>query len=297
MVSKTELIAKINDVIKENFNRIAVSLVVMMIVSRVVSGILVLPIVIFSLGGTGFIGSAIALLLAAASVVVTVYLLYGFSVLVGRFYRNEVAVLGHLFWGFTRDSKRLLVCAALVGLLCILSSIISVSPILIYVYTNEAFVEGIMATLEANPEMIPIVAVMDALMKLIPFSFIGNAVILFFVLFRYSFAFFILYHEPELPWRDVLRKSRHLLKGRKWKLFCFCLRVAMIPLACTAGLFLLSLVSSGFSGTFASLCTMGYSLSLYLSFIFLIFALTAFYYECADPDTLCLSSPEALQLN
>lgn len=297
MVSKTELIAKINNVIKENFNRIAISLVVMMVISRVVSAILVLPVLSISLGGGGFFGSAITLLLAAASVVVTVFLLYGFSVLVGRFYRNEAAVIGHLFWGFTNDSKRVLICSVLVGLLCILSSIISVSPIIIYVYTNDAFIEGIMATLEADPDMIPTIAVMDALMKLVPISFIGNAVILFAVLFRYSFVFFILYHESELSWKDALKKSRHLLKGRKWKLFCFCLRVAKIPLACTLGLFLLSVLPAGFVQSFSALCTMGYSLSLYLSFNFLIFALAAFYYECADPDTLCLSSPEALQLN
>jgi len=115
------------------------------------------------------------------------------------------------------------------------------------------------------------------------------------ILVRYAFVFPILYHEPEITVRQALKKSRLLLKKKNFKLIWFCLRCSLYPILAAVGCYVGTLfINVDFLLTVVSLL---FQVAFYFSIIVIMLSVNAFYYEHADPETLCISSPTEQDVN
>lgn len=253
-MSNQDLRKQIQQTIQDNFPHIIISVVIMMIASA----ILTLPLVLllyFSVGDTPAVTDfpaatvAISLVIGYLSMLVSVFLTYGLSVLLGRFYRKERAVIGHLFWGI-RDMKRL-------SLIPLLLYIIILAVSLLFAFGCTYLME-----IEAPEQIITMV--------LIPV-----VLVIMLVIFPYLYTFCIMYESPKLSFWAVLKQSRRMLKKKKWSLFCFCLSMIRLPLA----VMFVSAIMLVTVGVGALPCRIAF----YFILIYLLLAWNALYYRQMEP--------------
>lgn len=251
---------RIQKTIQDNFSHIIASVIVMTIASTILSVPLTL-IMLFVVGdaplSTANPLSAMffSLIIGYLSLLVTIFLTYGLSVLLGRFYRGEQAVIGHLFWGL-RDLKRLsLIPLLLFGIILAAS--------LIFTFAFEAVMEP------ESPAML-------VTMVLIPVM-----VLIILVVFPYLFTFCIMYESPDLSLMAVLRKSRQMLKKKKWAAFCFGLSMMRLPLGIWLVSFVL-VVTVGIGGLLGRI-------AFYFMLIYQLLTWNALFYQQLDDEN---PSPE-----
>lgn len=276
MRSTKELQTKVRETVRERLSLIVVSLVVLIFASTILSSVLLAPILSLSMAGTStvlsFVLAAVAMYLSCA---IIIFLVYGFSIILGRFYRGEPAVLGYMIWGF-RDWKRMSLLSLFASLVIFAATFIVVVPVSVYLTSSIETV-----TEEA------VLAEFNAFIMAIPVILLAVTAIVLPVFMPFMFSFPIMFHERGMKLFAVLKKSRALLKGRKWRLFCFAMKCALYPLitcgVCLAATFLLPEESA-----LGSLAGLVFSVSLYYCLVYIVLAVTAYYYELADPDTLCL---------
>ncbi|MCQ2982807.1 MAG: hypothetical protein MJ178_08645 [Treponemataceae bacterium] len=254
-MSNRILRTRIDQTIQNNLSHIITTVIVMMIASAVVTAPLGL-FLLFAMGDNPVpaeisVGSlAVSLVIGYLSLLVTIVLTYGFSVLLGRFYRNERAVIGHLFWGL-RDMKRLaLLPFLLYGLILAIAFVCTF--ILDAVLQTESLIQTVALVL---------VVVVGLLVLLI---------------FPYLFTFCIMYESPDLPLLKVLQKSRQMLKHKKWSSFCFGLNVMRLPLAVWFICLLLQL-TVGFGAVLGRV-------ALYFMLIYQLLAWNALFYDQMDVE-------------
>lgn len=277
MRSTQELLTGVRETIRERLSLIVVSLVVLIFASTLLSSILLSPLLSLSIAGTStvvsFILAAVAMYLSCA---IIIFLVYGFSIILGRFYRKEPAVIGYLTWGF-RDCKRMSLLSLFVSIIIFAATFIVVVPVSVYLTTSmEAVTE------EA------VLASFDSFIMAIPLVLLAVTAIVLPVFMPFLFTFPILFHEREMGLFGVFKKSRMLLKGRKWRLFCFAMRCALYPLiTCAVSLAVTYLLPA--DSAVGSLTGLVFSVSLYYCLVYIVLAVTAYYYELADPDTLCIA--------
>lgn len=284
MRSTQELQARVRDTVRARLSLIIVSLVVLIFASTLLSAILLSPILSLSLTGTSttvsFILAALAMYLSCA---IIIFLVYGFSIILGRFYRDEPAVIGYLVWGF-RDWKRMSLLSLFVSIILFAATFVVVVPVSVYLTSS----------LEAVSEE-AVLAEFNSFIMAIPLILIAVTAIVLPVFMPFMFSFPIMFHERGMKLFDVFKKSRALLKGRKWRLFCFAMKCALYPLVtcavCLAATFLLPVESS-----LGSLAGLVFSVSLYYCLVYIVLAVIAYYYELADPDTLCIAVVPAVSL-
>ena len=369
-----EIQAQINGTIRNNLPKMVISIVALRFLSTIAVTLIAAPVsLVFLLDSGSLFSSAMLLLSSILSEVVTVFLMYGFFVLLGRFYREERAIIGYLFQAF-RDWKRmglvtLLVCAVTVGL-AFLTAFPSLKIIQHYkgeeietlvleeianaktateagnaagatladgttgalgadgaagdvavlgadgaadviaadgaenssgaVSALDAAV-GTDATDGAVPaaelDMVSAIAMRmyDEFIKYLPFFLVPYLVLFVLILVRYAFVFPILYHEPDITVRQALKKSRLLLKKKNFKLIWFCLRCSLYPILAAVVCFVGTLfINVDFLLTVVSLL---FQVAFYFSIIVIMLSVNAFYYEHADPETLCISSPTEQDVN
>lgn len=277
MRSTKELQARVRETVRARLSLIVVSLIVLIFASTLLSSILLSPILSLSMAGTSttvsFILAALAMYLSCA---IIIFLVYGFSIILGRFYRGEPAVIGYLIWGF-RDWKRMSLLSLLVSIIIFAATFIVVVPVSVYLTSSLETIteESVMASF-------------DAFIMAIPLILLAVTAIVLPVFMPFMFSFPIMFHERGLKLFGVFKKSRVLLKGRKWRLFCFAMKCALYPLVtcavCLAATFLLPADSA-----LASLASLVFSVSLYYCLVYIVLAVIAYYYELADPDTLCIA--------
>jgi uncharacterized membrane protein len=94
-------------------------------------------------------------------------------------------------------------------------------------------------------------------------AYVATVAIVLVQTYRYSMSFFILAEYPDMRPTDVMRNSRMIMKGRKWKLFC--LQFSMI------GWWLLMILASILT------CGIGALLGTYLLNAYSMASLAAFY--------------------
>lgn len=277
MRSTQELLTRVRETVRARLSLIVVSLVVLIFASTLLSSILLSPILSLSMAGTStvvaFVLAALAMYLSCA---IIIFLVYGFSIILGRFYRREPAVIGYLIWGF-RDWKRMSLLSLFVSIILFAATFIVVVPVSLY----------LTASLETVSEE-TVVASFNAFIMAIPLILLAVTAIVLPVFMPFMFSFPILFHERKMKLFGVFKKSRALLKGRKWRLFCFAMKCALYPLltcaVCLAATFLLPEESA-----LASLAGLVFSVSLYYCLVYIVLAVIAYYYELADPDTLCIA--------
>ena len=281
MRSTQELQTRVRETVRARLSLIIVSLVVLIFTSTLLSSILLSPILSLSMAGSSttisFILAALAMYLSCA---IIIFLVYGFSIIMGRFYRGEPAVIGYLIWGF-RDWKRMSLLSLFVSIILFAATFVVVVPVSVYLTSS----------LETVSEE-TVLASFNAFIMAIPLILIAVTAIVLPVFMPFMFAFSIMFHERGMKLLAVLKKSRVLLKGRKWRMFCFAMKCALYPLLtcaiCLAATFLLPAESA-----LGSLAGLVFSVSLYYCLVYIVLAVTAYYDELADPDTLCIAGLSA----
>ena len=353
-----EIQAQINGTIRNNLPKMIISIVALRFLSTIAVTLIAAPVsLVFLLDSGSLFSSAMLLLSSILSEVVTVFLMYGFFVLLGRFYREERAIIGYLFQAF-RDWKRmglvtLLVCAVTIAL-AFLTAFPSLKIIQHYkgeeiealvleeianakaaaesgnatgsVSAGDATVlgagkssgaasaldaavgtdatdgvvpagaEGLVAA-ASELDMVTAIAMRmyDEFIKYLPFFLVPYLLLFVLILVRYAFVFPILYHERDITVRQALKKSRLLLKKKNFKLIWFCLRCSIYPILAAVVCFVGTLfINIDFLLTVVSLL---FQVAFYFSIIVIMLSVNAFYYEHADPETLCISSPTEQDVN
>ena len=94
------IIEKINQTFFKNLTKMAVSLIFMLIINSLIGGIVMGTTMILMQPST-------ALLLLWLVVLVSLFLYYGFSVILGNFYQEKPTIIGDLFIG-RKDNRRLI---------------------------------------------------------------------------------------------------------------------------------------------------------------------------------------------
>ncbi len=337
-----EIQTQINGTIRNNLPKMVISIIALRFLSTIAVSLIAAPVsLVFLLDSGSLFSSAMLLGSSILSEIVTVFLMYGFFVLLGRFYREEHAVIGYLFQAF-RDWKRmtivtLLVCAVTIAL-AFLTAFPSLKIIQHYkgeeiealvleeianaktaaesgnvtgsVSAGDAGVLGADATDGVVPagaeglvsaaselDVVTVIAMRmyDEFIKYLPFFLVPYLILFVLILVRYVFVFPILYHEPDITVRQALKKSRLLLKKKNFKLIWFCLRCSLYPILAAVVCFVGTLfINIDFLLTVVSLL---FQVAFYFSIIVIMLSVNAFYYEHADPETLCISSPTEQDVN
>ena len=343
-----EIQAQINGTIRNNLPKMVISIVALRFLSTIAVTLIVSPVSLVFLLDTGSLFSSVMLLASSIlSEIVTVFLMYGFFVLLGRFYRDERAVIGYLFQAF-RDWKRMLLVTLIVCGVTLVLAFATAFPSLKIIQhfkgdeIRAAVIEEIakfpedanvtlgeggfvlvdesastvgkdLANQSANAdgaavnpsvsnlsreEMIVIqiaTRMYDEFINYLPFFLIPYLILFVLILVRYAFVFPILFHERDISVKQAMRKSRLLLKGKNFKLIWFCIRCSFYPILATVVCYVATLfIKVDFLLTIVSLL---YQVALYFSIIVIILSVNAFYYEYADPETLCISSPTEQDVN
>lgn len=343
-----EIQAQINGTIRNNLPKMVISIVALRFLSTIAVTLIVSPVSLVFLLDTGSLFSSVMLLASSIlSEIVTVFLMYGFFVLLGRFYREERAVIGYLFQAF-RDWKRMLLVTLIVCGVTLVLAFATAFPSLKIIQhfkgdeIRAAVIEEIakfpedanvtlgeggfvlvdesastvgkdLANQSANAdgaavnpsvsnlsreEMIVIqiaTRMYDEFINYLPFFLIPYLILFVLILVRYAFVFPILFHERDISVKQAMRKSRLLLKGKNFKLIWFCIRCSFYPILATVVCYVATLfIKVDILLTIVSLL---YQVALYFSIIVIILSVNAFYYEYADPETLCISSPTEQDVN
>ena len=328
-----EIQDQINGTIRNNLPKMVISIVALRFFSTIAITLISAPVSLVFLMDTGSLFSSAMLLLSSViSEVVTVFLMYGFFVLLGRFYRDEKAVIGYLFQAF-RDWKRMLVVTLIVCGVTLVLAFGTAYPslkIIQHVKGDEiqaAVIEEIAkipenatVTLDASgmpsvnvegnasdnsavsnlsrEEMIVVQIAMrmyDEFIKYLPFFLVPYLILFVLILVRYAFVFPILFHERDITVKQAMQKSRMLLKGMNFKLIWFCLRCSLYPLLATAVCFAATLFIK--IDVLLTVVSLLFQIAFYFSIIVIMLSVNAFYYEHADPETLCISSTRELDVN
>ncbi len=328
-----EIQDQINGTIRNNLPKMVISIVALRFFSTIAITLISAPVSLVFLMDTGSLFSSAMLLLSSViSEVVTVFLMYGFFVLLGRFYRDEKAVIGYLFQAF-RDWKRMLVVTLIVCGVTLVLAFGTAYPslkIIQHVKGDEiqaAVIEEIAKipenatvtldesgmpsiNVEGNAsdnsavsnlsmeEMIVVQIAMrmyDEFIKYLPFFLVPYLILFVLILVRYAFVFPILFHERDITVKQAMRKSRMLLKGMNFKLIWFCLRCSLYPLLATAVCFAATLFIK--IDVLLTVVSLLFQIAFYFSIIVIMLSVNAFYYEHADPETLCISSTTELDVN
>ena len=342
-----EIQNQINGTIRNNLPKMVISIVALRFLSTIAVTLIAAPVSLVFLLDTGSIFSSVMLLASSIlSEIVTVFLMYGFFVLLGRFYREEKAVIGYLFQGF-RDWKRMLLVTLIICGVTLVLAFATAFPSLKIIQhykgdeieslvleefanatkagesvnaTGNATVLGMASALDAavgtdatdgvvpagaeglvaaasELDVVSAIAMRmyDEFINYLPFFLIPYLALFVLILVRYAFVFPILFHERDISVRQAMRKSRLLLKGMNFKLIWFCLRCSLYPLLATAVCFAATLfIKVDFLLTVVSLL---FQVAFYFSIIVIMLSVNAFYYEYADPETLCISSSTELDVN
>ena len=344
-----EIQTQINGTIRNNLPKMVISIVALRFLSTIAITLIAAPVSLVFLLDTGSLLSSVMMLASSIlSEIVTVFLMYGFFVLLGRFYRDERAVIGYLFQAF-RDWKRMLLVTLIVcGVTLVLAFATAFPSLKIIQYfkgdeiratvieeiakfpedANIVLGEGGLTLVaesaanvnadqvspssdatgdaSANPtvsnlsrdEMVVVQMAMrmyDEFIKYLPFFLVPYLILFVLILVRYAFVFPILFHEPEITVRQAMKKSRLLLKKKNFKLIWFCIRCSFYPILATVVCYVATLfIKVDILLTIVSLL---YQVALYFSIIVIILSVNAFYYEHADPETLCISSPTEQDVN
>lgn len=342
-----EIQNQINGTIRNNLPKMIISVIALRLFSTIAITLISAPVSLVFLMDTGSLfSSAMMLLSSIISEIVTVFLMYGFFVLLGRFYREEKAVIGYLFQAF-RDWKRMILITLIVCGVTLALAFITAFPSLklIQHFKGDEIQATVMEELANLPEDekgtivmdengMPVIVPMDStaeassgaegaeasteateaglskdellvvqiamrmydeFIKYLPFFLIPYLIIFVLILVRYAFVFPILFHEKEIPVRQALKKSRLLLKGKNFKLIWFCLRCSLYPLIATAVCFAATLFIK--VDSLLTVVSLLFQVAFYFSIIVIMLSVNAFYYEHADPETLCISSPTEQDVN
>ena len=348
-----EIQTQINGTIRNNLPKMVISIIALRFLSTIAVSLIAAPVsLVFLIDSGSLFSSAMLLLSSVLSEVVTVFLMYGFFVLLGRFYREEHAVIGYLFQAF-RDWKRmtivtLLVCAVTVSL-AFLTAFPSLKIIQYYKgeeiktlvleeianakaaaeagnasdagvlgadgaadvivadgarnsvlgtdNTARGTTDGNLAAAVAEIDAVTAIAMRmyDEFIKYLPFFLVPYLILFVLILVRYAFVFPILYHERDITVRQALKKSRLLLKKKNFKLIWFCLRCSLYPIlaavVCYAATFFIEIE------LLLAVVSLLFQVAFYFSIIVIMLSVNAFYYEHADPETLCISSPTEQDVN
>ncbi len=188
---------------------------------------------------------------------------YGFFVLVMQLYRQEYAVLGHLFSGF-KDIKR----AALVGLLFTSVYVI----VLLLLSLLIGFIAG---SSEANEIILEFESQFILLLSV-------SVLTISMMYCKFSFTWLFLFENPSMSVKEALSKSISLTRKRMLKFFVFCIRSCGYFLPFAVGLFivfLLPITTSYLSEhlTLLSILNMVMVVCLYGSLMRLSIAFTSWY--------------------
>ena len=321
MRSTSEIKKQITFSVQKNFFKIVASLFTMTIITSAATVMIGLPII----GFVSNIGSASSLFttffISIALQLLMFFLVYGFVVLTGRFYKNEPAVIGYLLQGF-RDWKRVMKIAVLASAVSMLiSAAVAITAVIIVeknipaetgsempliteempLIIEDSASAGETAPLsseELSPEdleqLLP--PEFGIVFKILPILLLVYFVLIAVVFLPFIFSFQILYHEPELRPLEVLKKSRAFIKGKIFSFLLFCLKCTAVPLVTAAVSTALCFVIPAKS-VFNGLSNFISTVALYYTLIYAAFAQNAYYYEMQEPDTLCLSSPEIPEQN
>ena len=339
-----EIQAQINGTIRNNLPKMIISIVALRFLSTIAVTLIAAPVSLVFLLDSGSLFSSVMLLASSIlSEIVTVFLMYGFFVLLGRFYREERAIIGYLFQAF-RDWKRMLLVTLIVCGVTIVLAFATAFPSLkiIQHYKGEEIetlvleeianataaaaagnatvvnvaddaslgaistgadssvvgaTDGSLVTAASEIDVVSTIAMRmyDEFIKYLPFFLVPYLILFVLILVRYAFVFPILYHEPEITVRQALKKSRLLLKKKNFKLIWFCLRCSLYPILAAVVCYVGTLfINVDFLLTVVSLL---FQVAFYFSIIVIMLSVNAFYYEHADPETLCISSPTEQDVN
>ncbi len=257
----TELSGRIQSVLKENLGKIVTAVVTMTIFTTFIGIFTLLPAMVLT-GSSSALFQLVSVLLSAAAMVLSIMLMYGMFVMLGRFYCQEQAVIGHLLWGF-RDAGRLISLTVLVFVTIFLLIIAEV-----FVF---ALVEGLFS--------------IDATRYFL-FAVIPVLLVSFCIFFPWAFVFPLLYHNPHncsLRW--CINQSKHLLNGNKWELLKFLLHTSWL-------LFVLYIASScvvvalNLSGELSPIISQPVGMVAvvirYMLYVKILLSLNAFYYYATE---------------
>lgn len=302
-----EIKDQITATIKTNLTKVIISVIALQLLSSVALTLVMAPVSMVFLVDSGSIFSSLFLLLSSVvSEILLVFLLYGFFILLGRLYRQETAVIGHLFQAF-RDPKRMMVITLLVCGLSILLAFATAYPGLKIIQNvrgdsiDAMVAEEIAAdpegSLLTDEELIARTAMRlyDEFVKYMPFILVPYLIIFVLIVARFSLVFPILYHEKQLTVWQAIKKATALLEGRFFSYLWCIIRCAVYPLLATVALFALTWVPA--DETMASLVALLFQVALYITMIVVLLAVNAYYYELADSESLCISSTTEQNVN
>lgn len=218
MESQDELLQKVRLCMTRNIAKLAIAMLLIGIITSFIVSFSMTPVAVSIIFGNLSTASLASFLFFSILINAITYILqYGFFVLVLFLYRNQQAVLGHLFTGF-RDFKR----AFLVGLVF---TLISVIVMFIFAFILSF---GMASVLVARREPINYRDNMTFVMSVL----LGVVLIVLAVMYlRYGFVWFIMIDQPDLKVREAFKQSAVLTKGKRLNFILFCIK--------SAGLFLL----------------------------------------------------------
>lgn len=266
MKTNKEILEKIKQCVKKNLLKIAVVLVFMIgiqfLVNFVVSFVFVIT-----------FNPLFVLILGVFSVFALFFLCYGFSYILGNFYRNKATIIGDLFVG-KKDIKRIfLISLCVIGIMFVV--LLITMSIMIYKLLQD---HGL--TMDIDFILLEELALNTSVIGLL---------VSFGIMIIIGLPFLLLFPVMEKNQshrlKDALKESRELLKKRVFKLVFLIIRVGFFPIIAYILFFVLGFkVIESDNQFLTSLLSFGQQISLYMFFIITILSINAYYYELTGLD-------------
>ena len=261
MKSHKEMIKEINSCVRKNFSKILVSLLITVIFSFVIKILsTVLTLTSFS--------SILGLVLEFFTIYVTVFLYYGLSVIIGNFYKNKPTILGDLLAG-RQDSKRIGGLSLRLFGLIFLSTFIVSSVIMFFYFKSSNVIFDMTLTTDVAFEEVQ--EILDIFAK---YSFVVYILLAFFCIPN-ILIFPVMYNNENQLIKNALQESRRIIKGKILNFIWFFLKTAKLPLL---GIFFFGILGFFLPSIFTLIMYVITAL-FYITGIYLIFAINAYYYE------------------
>lgn len=257
------IIEKINQTFYKNLTKMAVSLIFMLIINSLIGGIVMGTTMILMQPST-------ALLLLWLVVLVSLFLYYGFSVILGNFYQEKPTIIGDLFIG-KKDNRRLIFITLII--MGIFVAVIFIFLFFLLFYGLKKY--------DLNTE-----SGLNSLQELgfnsMLFAVGGVFLFMFILALPHALLFPTMANNPKLKLKEVLRESRQLLKGRFFKFIWFCIKAGKYPL-------ITAILSLGLSFAIpnefvVSILDFVFTISFYYLVIYVILSINAYYYELTAKD-------------
>ncbi len=275
--------------LKNNWGKSALCLLILlgiyMGVCMVAGTITMVPITLIAISAAGELGPGFSVMTSVVSMVITYGailliagpLLYGACLYMRNLTNGVGGKISDLFAGFKMYGK-LLGLTALVGLILFAWMLIALIPMMgiVFVITSSAMngTYNVFYDYFAEPSAVLVLIYLLSLILYIPYIIAS---------LRYSLVYLLLVDNKDMSIMELMRESKRLMKGNKWKLFLLMLSIVGAIVAVFVVLVFVMMASFAspalmiISSVLLLLCTLGFLVGMFWLYPYLGVSFTVFY--------------------